>query len=388
VLTFSERRLPSAAVAAGRRVFVGRVAELAVLEEAAAAVRGGQPTVVLVEGEAGIGKSTLLARFAAGLAGATVLRASGDEAELRLPYGIVGQLVTSELSEGADPFAVGAELVAWLGQLCRGRGMVLAVIEDLQWADGPSARALLFAVRRLQADRVLVVVSARAGELSRLGEGWQRFLAGDHRVSRVRLGGLGPGDVVTLGRALGMGELPRWAVDRLLEQTGGNPLYCRAMLEELGIEGLDRPGGVLRVPRPLAGAVLLRVGALSLAARELVVASAVLGRCCELAAAAAALAGLDDPLPALGEAVAAGILVEQRGGARAGIGFSHLLVQRAVYGNLSPARRRRLHEQAAGLVDWRSALGHRVAAAAGPDDELGSDLEAAGEEARRAGRMA
>ena len=55
--------------------------------------RGGQPTVVLVEGEAGIGKSTLLARFAVGLAGAAVLRASGDEAELRLPYGIVGQLV-------------------------------------------------------------------------------------------------------------------------------------------------------------------------------------------------------------------------------------------------------------------------------------------------------
>jgi DNA-binding CsgD family transcriptional regulator/tetratricopeptide (TPR) repeat protein len=369
-------------------VFVGRAAELAVLEAAAAAARGGQPTVVLVEGEAGIGKSTLLARFASGLAGATVLRASGDEAELRLPYGIVGQLVASELSEGVDSLAVGAELVVWLGQLCCGRGMVLAVIDDLQWADGPSARALLFAVRRLQVDRVLMVVSARPGELSRLGEGWQRFLAGDHRVSRVRLGGLGPEDVVTLGRALGMGELPRWAVDRLLEQTGGNPLYCRAMLEELGIEGLDRPGGVLRVPRPLAGAVLLRVGSLSLAARELVVASAVLGHCCELAAAAA-LAGLDDdPLPALGEAVAAGILVEQRVGARAGIGFSHLLVQRAVYGDLSPARRRRLHEQAAGLVDWHWALGHRVAAAAGPDDELASDLEAAGREARRVGRTA
>ena len=81
--------------AAGREVFVGRAAELAVLEAAAAAARGGQPKVVLVEGEAGIGKSTLLARFAAGLADATVLRASGDEAELRLPYGIVGQLVSA-----------------------------------------------------------------------------------------------------------------------------------------------------------------------------------------------------------------------------------------------------------------------------------------------------
>ena len=207
------------------------------------AARSGEPRVVLVEGEGGIGKSTLLARFASRLAGATVLRAGGDEAELLLPYGVVGQLVASargsgggppgllaaKLSDGVDPLAVGADLVGWLGQFQK---MVLVVIDDLQWADGPSARALLFAVRRLQADRVLVVLSARAGELPRLGEGWQRFLAGDHRAGRVRLGGLGPEEVVALGRALGAGELPRRAVSRLLEETGGNSLYCRAVLEE------------------------------------------------------------------------------------------------------------------------------------------------------------
>ena len=92
-------------------------------------------------------------------------------------------------------------------------------------------------MRRLQADRVLVVVSARPGELARLGEGWLRFLAGDHRAGRVRLGGLGPEEVVALGRALGAGELPRRAVGRLLEETGGNPLYCRAVLEEAAARG-------------------------------------------------------------------------------------------------------------------------------------------------------
>ena len=124
-LIISERRLPSAVVDAAGGIFVGRAGELAVLEAAAAAARRGQPQVVLVEGEAGAGKSSLLARFAAGLAGAAVLRAGGDEAELLLPYGVVSQLVVSargadgrpgllaaELSDRVDPLAVGADLLA------------------------------------------------------------------------------------------------------------------------------------------------------------------------------------------------------------------------------------------------------------------------------------
>ena len=385
----------------GGGVFVGRVDELAALEAAAAAARGGHPKVVLVEGEGGIGKSSLLARFASGLGDAVVLRASGDEAELVLPYGIVGQLVASargaggrppgllasDLGGAVDPLAVGAELVIWLGQVCRGRGMVLTCIDDLQWADGPSARALLFALRRLQADQVLVVVAARAGQLSGLGEAWSRFLNGDHRAGRIRLGGLGPGEVVSLGWALGAGELPRRAVGRLLEYTGGNPLHIRAVLEELGIEGLDGPGGALQAPRSLAGMVLVRVGALSPAAQHLIAAAAVLGHHCRLAAAAA-LAGLDDPLPALEEALATGVLTEQPGGGAAGIGFPHLLVHRAVYDDLSPTWRQRLHERAACLVDRQQALAHRVAASVGPDDGLASELEAAGRQARDLGRAA
>ena len=396
-MTFARDTLPSAA-APGRGVFVGRAGELAVLAAAAAVARRGQPQVVLIEGDAGGGKSSLLTRFASGLAGATVLRAGGDEAELLLPYGIVGQLVASargagggppgllaaELSGGVDPLAVGADLVGWLGQF---QTMVLVVIDDLQWADGPSARALLFALRRLQADPVLVVVSARPGGLPRLGEGWLRFLAGDHRASRVRLGGLAPAEVVALGRALGAGELPRRAVSRLLEETGGNPLYCRAVLEEAGAGGRDLGSGTFQVPRSLAGVVLARVSALSPAARELVAAAAVLGQHCGLAAAVA-LADLGDPLPALEEAAAAGILAEQPGGAAAGIGFTHLLVQRAVYADLSPARRRRLHQRAAGLVDRHRALAHRVAAAVGPDDQLAAELETAGREARDLGKTA
>ena len=192
-----ERGLPPAGVDAAGGIFVGRAGELAVLEAAAAAARRGQPQVVLVEGEGGAGKSSLLARFAAGLVGAAVLRAGGDEAELLLPYGVVGQLVVSargagdrpgllaaELSDRVDPLAVGADLLVWLSLRCRGLQMALVLVDDLHWADGLSARALLFAVRRLQADRVLVVAAARPGDLARLGEGWLRFLAGDYRAGR------------------------------------------------------------------------------------------------------------------------------------------------------------------------------------------------------------
>jgi len=386
---------PAPAVAAGAaaEIFVGRLEELAALETAAATARGGRSAVVLAEGEAGIGKSTLLSRFASGLADATVLRASGDEAERLLSYGIVSQLTSgagpgllaSELNDAVDPIAVGSELVAWLGRQSRGHRLVLAIIDDLQWADGPSARALLFALRRLPAARVLVALSVRTAELARLGPGWQSFLAGDHRVARLRLHGFTAAEVEQLAQALGRGQLPRPAVKRLIAETGGHPLYCRAVLEEAGPD--DQRGGSLPVPSSLAGVVQGRMSALSPAAGMLITAAAVLGTRCRLAVAAR-LAELEDPVPALGEAVAAGILTEEPGGTGKGIGFTHPLVQRAIYSDLSLERRRTLHIRAAGLVDRRAALQLRVGAAAGPDDQLAAELESAAWDARRLGRLA
>ncbi len=375
---------------AARRLFVGREHELAALRATATAATHGEPRVVLVEGEAGIGKSSLLAQFTSGQPNAMLLRASGDEAEVFLPYGVIGQLVSgaggngnspqgllaADLSDVMDPLAVGAELGIWLGRLGRGREMVLVVIDDLQWADTPSARALLFAVRHIQTDRVLIVVSARAGELARLGQGWRRFLAGDHRADRIRLDGLGPEDMVALAQAMGAGTLSRRATDRLLDETCGNPLYCRVVLEEPG--AFARLGGPLQVPRSVAEVVLGQTDGLSPAARELVTAAAVLGPRCRLGAAAE-LADLSDPLPAMEETRKAGFLAERPGIAGREAGFTHPLLQRAIYGNLSLARRRKLHQRAAGLVDQERALSHRAAAAAGPDDALAGRLEAAGQ---------
>ena len=201
--------------------FVGRTGELAVLDAEMQAVRGGQPRVVVVEGEAGIGKSSLVSRFVAEHRDVCLLRASGDEAEMLLAWGVIDQLLAgigSAAREGspraaaarrndADPLAVGTQLVAVLGDLQAGDRVVVVVVDDLHWSDQLSARALLFALRRMQADRVLGLVSARTDELDRLGDAWSRFAGGDHRVTRLRLGGLDAEDLAALARTVGAGLL-------------------------------------------------------------------------------------------------------------------------------------------------------------------------------------
>ena len=356
---------------------------------------------MLVEGEAGIGKSSLISRFISGHRDVCLLRAVGDEAEMLLAWGVVNQLLAGAgpaLIKGspragaaqrtdADPLAVGAQLVEILGDLQGGDRVVVVVVNDLHWSDQPSARALLFALRRMQGDRVLGLVSARPDELSRLGEAWSRFAGGDDRATRLRLDGLGAQELVAMARALGVGDLSGRAVTQLLDHTGGNSLHCRALLEELGQGGLVRAGGDLPAPRALAAVVLARLEALSGPARGLVTAAAVLGRRCPLAAAAT-LAGLGDPLTALDEAVAAGLVTEEQETSALLIAFAHPLVHAAVRDSLGPAERHRLHRVAATLVPAPAALTHRVAAAVGPDDTLARDLERAAREAAREGMTA
>jgi ATP/maltotriose-dependent transcriptional regulator MalT len=369
-------------------LFVGRAGELAVLDAELRAARAGQPRVVLIEGEPGIGKSSLLTRFASAHEDICLLRASGDEAEMLLGWGLADQLLAgadpavaeqarpdpATRGEDTDPMAVGARLVALLGDLQAADRVVVVVVDDLHWSDQLSARALLFALRRMQADRVLGLISARPGELSRLGEGWSRFAGGDHRITRLRLGGLGADELVAMARELGTAELSGRAVTQLLDHTGGNAMHCRALLEELNPDDLEHAAD-LPAPRELAGVVLSRLRALSEPGQRLVTAAAVLGRRCPLAVAAA-LAGLADPLAALDEAATAGLLAEDRAGSGAAIAFTHPLVHAAVRDNLGSAQRRRLHRAAATLVP-AAALTHRVAAAIGADDTLAADLEEA-----------
>ena len=262
------------------------------------------------------------------------------------------------------------------------------VVDDLHWSDQPSAQALLFALRRMQADRVLGLVSARPDELSRLGGAWSRFARGDDRATRLRLDGLGAPELVAMARALSVGDLSGRAVARLLDHTGGNSLHCRALLEELGRDGLARAGGDLPAPRALAAVVLARLGALSGPAQGLVTAAAVLGRRCPLAAAAT-LAGLAEPLTALDEAVAAGLVTEERAASQPLISPSPTRWCMPLSGTVSA------RPSTTGCIGprppWCPALPPSLTAwppPSGPDDRLASDLEEAARDAAREGMAA
>ncbi len=232
---------------------------------------------------------------------------------------------------------------------------------------------------------MLVLVSARTGQLERLGDGWLRFLAGG--ADRIALAGLAAPELVDLAAALGIGELSGSAATRLRDHTGGNPLYCRALLEELGPGAITRTSSMMPAPRALARLIVDRLSSLTPAGQRLVIAAAALGRRSELGVAAA-LAELDDPLAALAEAAQVDLLTELPGEAVPEIAFVHPLVHSAVYDSLSPVARRRLHRRAAALLGPQDALAHRIAATVGADARLADDLEAAALAARAEGRMA
>lgn len=366
--------------------FVGRGRELGALAEELQRARAGEPRLIWVTGEPGIGKTSLLRRMAESAAGATVLWASGDEAESGLAYGVVEQLragLPEELAPApsyrradgspADPLQVGAELLADVGAL-QTAGPVVAVVDDAHWVDEPSARALVFLLRRLRRDQVVVALGVRPGLDAAASALWDRALADERLVRRLSLGGLEPGDLVQLASVVSGLRLPASAARRLHEHTGGHPLHARALLEESPPAALTDRTSALPAPRSLSALVLDRLSRLSPAARELVVCAAVLGTRAALSDVVS-MAGLPEPAAALDEVVTAGVLVESRDGAIRQLVFPNRLVQTAVHDDLTPGRRAGLHRRAADLLGSGSAaLSHRAAAAVGPDAELATEF--------------
>jgi DNA-binding CsgD family transcriptional regulator len=377
---------------------VGRQQELTLLRAALDQIRAGEPRLVLVEGAAGIGKTALLRRLLAEAVDVQVLWSSGAHEEQLVPYGVVEQLAHSSRTplpkqlaalgkatvRNPDPVAMGAAFVDLLGSVQAG-GPVAVVVDDAQWADRPSLLALLFALRRLQSDRVLCVIAVRENEVHRLPEGLVR-LGTDEGGALLQLSGLDVTAVQDLSSAVTEDRLSIPLAEQLREHTGGNPLHLEALLKELPLERLERSVGVpLPSPRSYSMQMVARLARCSQDAQRLVIAASVLGLQCPLSVVHR-LSGVDDPLEAVENAIAAGLLETRQLGTRLGIAFPHALTRSAIYHDVGPARRRDLHLLAAELVEDRAAaLQHRSAAALDEDDALATDLADYGrEEAARA----
>jgi DNA-binding CsgD family transcriptional regulator len=374
--------------------FVGRRAELALLREKLAEVRAGRPRFVQVEGPPGIGKTALVDRFLRTEPDVQVLRCSGDEAETLLSFGVFDQLTRFAGRPGTvqlgapetaeDAARAGMQLLDLLGNL-EDRTPLVLVVDDAHWVDAPSLRALIFALRRLVADRVLVLVVVREEESALLPASLRRLVSGEHGAV-LRLAGLDGDDLRRLGLALGFDGFSARAAQRLRSETAGSPLYARALLRESGPDSWRRGELPLSSPRSFSVLVVRRLAECSEPARRLVDAASVLGLRSALSLAVR-LSGVGDPLPALDEAAAAGVLsaVEEPG--ELAVAFPHPLVRSAVYGALGTARRARLHAVAATLVETEAAvLHHRVAAATQADAGLADEL--AGFAKREAAREA
>jgi len=391
-------------------VFVGRMPELAALVSVLSAVGAGEPKVVLLQGEAGIGKSSLVREFLARHLCMPILTASCDEGEAFLPYGVVQQLAAQAaglLPDGlaglellsshgrpadADPLAIGAELLALISSLQgrdatrQGNAAVAVLIEDLQWIDLASARTLLFACRRLSLDRVLVILTCRPGGMSQLGEGWERFVSGDRRAIRLTLRGLDLEELGMMCQALGRSGVPDRILQRMADYTGGNPLLARTLLADLSDEELKANNTSLGARRSLAELMRPRLAALPRATRDFVAAAAVLGDHSTIADIAA-VADVAGPAIALGEAERKGFLLEKETPTGWQVSFTHPLVRQAVYGDLSPELRRTLHRRAAATIGGDGSLFHRAAAAVAPDPQLAAELDQAAEKALVAGKL-
>lgn len=381
-------------------VIIGRQAEQATLSQvlADASVHRGQALVM--RGEAGIGKTTLLehaAREAAQTRNMRVLRCSGVESEVEPAFSGLHQLLRPVLGHlpalpeaqaealrgalgvtdsAATELLVSAGVVSLLAEVARERPLLVAA-DDMQWLDRATAAALVFAARRLGTEPVAMLFAARDPE---------RSTVDTSDLPELWLHGLSPLDAARLLAECGW-DLPSRARDSVLAVTGGNPL---ALTELAALDDRDRlPAdialtGNAPVGDRLRAAFRRRIGTLPHEVRELlVVAAAEETGSTKTVLGAAGRLGL--PSDALGIAEREG-LIRISG---TGILFRHPLVRSAAYAEASFERRSSAHqaiaaELTAGAEPDRAAW-HRAVAATAPDEKLATALEHSADAARRRG---
>jgi DNA-binding CsgD family transcriptional regulator len=378
------------------QMLVGRERELATVAAFVDAIPEG-PRALLLEGEAGIGKTTiwLYAVGAAEARGFRVLQARPAESEAKLSYAVLADLVGRafdvtraalpapqeralatvllrlETEKPADARTTATALVGVLTALAAERPLLLAV-DDVQWLDPASEGALGFVARRLpQGTGLLLTRRTDGAEEAPLG--LDRVLLGD-RFVRVLLGGFSLAVLRHLisGR-LGV-SLPRSTLARVAEASGGNPFFALEIAQALAGTAeehtLDDP---LPVPRRLQNLVADRLSGLSAQGQDVVLAAATLSRP-TVPLVVAAMSAETDALPAILEAEEAGVLVTEHERIR----FTHPLLAASVYGCASDGRRRQLHRRLAEVVtDAEERARHLAQGVTEADETLAAEIEQA-----------
>jgi DNA-binding CsgD family transcriptional regulator len=308
-------------------VLLEREYHLDVLRKTLQQVEDGAGRLVLVAGEAGVGKTALVRRFCADLGDdVRVLAGACDALFTPRPLGPLAD-VAAETGEPLEALVAGGalphEVVAALLDELRGRSTVL-VLEDLHWADEATLDVLRLLGRRIEVTPALVLATYRDDELE-----------ATHPL-RVVLGGLGGG--VGLNR-LRVEPLSRDAVRFLAEQhrvdgdelhrrTGGNPFFVTEVLRAGGDD----------MPPTVRDAVLARAARLTTGARGLLETVAVMPEQAELRLLETVAA---DELERLDECLASGMLED----VGAAVGFRHELARLAIEESIAPNRRRALHAE-------------------------------------------
>lgn len=363
-------------VQAVRTVLAGRSTELAWLGDRLERAVQDMAQLALIEGPAGIGKTALLNTFIETARDASLASVHGIESDQLTSFATAITLMraaggaTESIRATSEPAAVGAALLEQFTIGCRDRPLIV-VIDDAQWMDRLSIRAVAFALRRLETAPLLTIVASRPHQKFEFDA--LRLLAQRRTGERITVGGLTRTHLVELGEALTGETLPRGAAGRLQRHTGGSPLYARALFAELGVEriaDLDRP---LPAPRSYPSFVAALLDQCSEPVRRLLVAVAVLGERCSLDEALA-LSG-NVPLTTIEESTGTTLLTIDCAGPNSTCRFRTELARTAIYDELSAAERADLHAHAARIVtDRDSVLRHRRLAATSPDDHVADAL--------------
>jgi DNA-binding CsgD family transcriptional regulator len=369
---------------------VGREEELGVLSSFLDRAAAG-PAALVLEGEAGIGKSTLwLAGVeAARERGLRVLSSRPAEAERGLAHTGLGDvfddvlddvlpalprprryalevaLLVEEAGHGSDPRTLAVAVRSALEVLAANGPVVLAV-DDVQWLDPSSASALAFALRRIHQRPVLLLLARRLGESIERSE-LERAIEAE-RVERLRVGPLSLGAIHGLLRARLGRTFARPTLVRIHETSGGNPFYALELARALDAD-VD-PTQPLPVPETLEELLRSRLDDLPRATREALMLVAALGHPSRTLLEAA---GVTQDV--LEPALAAHLI----GLADETIRFTHPLLASVLYQGLSPAERRRVHRVLAEIVDDTVARARHLALASeGPDAAIAAALDEAG----------